>query len=94
LLRRRGRGGVVTRITFKENIPDIRNSRVIDIVRELKSLGVTVQIADPLADVAAVEEEYGVTLTGLNALQPADAVILALRMSNISRVAGRWFGGS
>ena len=52
LLRRKGRGGVVTILgmTFKENVPDIRNSRVIDIVRELESFGVVVQITDPLAD--------------------------------------------
>ena len=80
LLRRKGRGGVVTILgmTFKENVPDIRNSRVIDIVRELQSFGVAVQIADPLADARRVEEEYGVTLTGLEALQPADAVIMAV----------------
>jgi UDP-N-acetyl-D-galactosamine dehydrogenase len=80
LLRRKGRGGVVTILgmTFKENVPDIRNSRVIDIVRELQSFGVTVQISDPLADARAVAEEYGVTLTDLDALQPADAVIVAV----------------
>jgi UDP-N-acetyl-D-galactosamine dehydrogenase len=80
LLRRKGRGGVVTilGITFKENVPDIRNSRVIDIVRELQSFGVAVQIADPLADARTVEEEYGVTLTELEALRPADAVIMAV----------------
>jgi UDP-N-acetyl-D-galactosamine dehydrogenase len=80
LLRRKGRGGVVTilGITFKENVPDIRNSRVIDIVRELQSFGVAVQIADPLADARTVEEEYGVTLTDLEALRPADAVIMAV----------------
>ena len=80
LLRRKGRGGVVTilGITFKENVPDIRNSRVIDIVRELQSFGITVQIADPLADSRFVEEEYGVRLTELGALEPADAIILAV----------------
>jgi UDP-N-acetyl-D-galactosamine dehydrogenase len=90
LLRKRGRGGVVTILgmTFKENVSDIRNSRVIDIVRELKSFGVTVQIADPLADAAAVEEEYGVTLTSLNALQPADAVILAV--AHEQYIEGGW----
>jgi UDP-N-acetyl-D-glucosamine/UDP-N-acetyl-D-galactosamine dehydrogenase len=90
LLRRKGRGGVVTILgmTFKENVPDIRNSRVIDIVRELQSFGVAVQIADPLADARTVEEEYGVTLTDLEALQPADAVILAV--PHDSYVEGGW----
>lgn len=80
LLRRKGSGGMVTilGITFKENVPDTRNSRVIDIVRELRDFGITVQIADPLANATAVEREYNMTLTDLDALQPADAVILAV----------------
>ena len=80
LLRRKGSGGMVTilGITFKENVPDTRNSRVIDIVRELKDFGITVQITDPLANAAAVAQEYDLTLTDLEALQPADAVILAV----------------
>jgi UDP-N-acetyl-D-galactosamine dehydrogenase len=80
LLRRKGRGGMVTILgmTFKENVPDFRNSRVIDIVRELQSFGITVQISDALADGRAVADEYGVTLTDLDALQPADAVIMAV----------------
>jgi UDP-N-acetyl-D-galactosamine dehydrogenase len=80
LLRRKGRGGIVTVLgmTFKENVPDIRNSRVIDIVRELQTFGVAVQIADPLANPEAVMQEYAMTLTDVEALQPADAVILAV----------------
>jgi UDP-N-acetyl-D-glucosamine/UDP-N-acetyl-D-galactosamine dehydrogenase len=90
LLRRNGRGSLVTILgmTFKENVPDIRNSRVIDIVRELQSFGVDVQIADPLADAAAVADEYGVSLTDLDALKPADAVILAVAHDRY--VAGGW----
>jgi UDP-N-acetyl-D-galactosamine dehydrogenase len=75
-------------ITFKENVPDIRNSRVIDIVRELQSFGITVQIADPLADARAVEGEYGVGLTELGVLKPADAVILAVAHEQF--VEGGW----
>ncbi len=51
---------------------------MIDIVRELQKFGVAVQIADPLANAGAVAQEYGMTLTDLDALQPADAVILAV----------------
>jgi UDP-N-acetyl-D-galactosamine dehydrogenase len=69
-------------------VPDIRNSRVIDIVRELRAFGVDVQIADPLADSAAVEHEYGVALTALDALRPADAVVLAV--AHESYVSGGW----
>jgi UDP-N-acetyl-D-galactosamine dehydrogenase len=80
LLRRSGRNGTVTvlGLTFKENVPDTRNSKVVDIVRELQSFGITVQIADPWADKQAVEHEYGIKLTELDALKPADAVILAV----------------
>jgi len=80
LLKRRGRSGVVTVLgmTFKENVPDIRNSRVIDIISELQSFGIEVQVADPLADAAAVHEEYGIGLTAIEALRPADAVVLAV----------------
>ena len=49
-------------LTFKENCPDLRNSRVIDIIRELESYGVEVSVHDPLADAAEAMHEYGVTL--------------------------------
>jgi UDP-N-acetyl-D-glucosamine/UDP-N-acetyl-D-galactosamine dehydrogenase len=63
-------------LTFKENVVDIRNSQVFDIVRELRSFGVSVQINDPLADDAAALKEYGLTLQKDPA--PADAVVLAV----------------
>lgn len=65
-------------MTFKENVPDIRNSKVIDIVRELKRFGIGVQVHDPLALADEASHEYGVTLTSLDALKPADAVVLAV----------------
>jgi UDP-N-acetyl-D-galactosamine dehydrogenase len=80
LLRKKGTGGVVTvlGLTFKEDVPDTRNSRVVDIVRELESFGLQVQVHDPLANPSDVSHEYGLTITDLDALQPADAVILAV----------------
>ncbi|MBE7202736.1 MAG: nucleotide sugar dehydrogenase [Parafilimonas terrae] len=65
-------------ITFKEDIPDIRNSRAVDVVRGLAAYGLTVQVADPRADAEAVEREHGLALTPLAALLPADAVIMAV----------------
>ncbi len=53
---------LVLGITFKENCPDIRNSRVIDIIRELQSYGTQVEVYDPLADREEVQEEYGLSL--------------------------------
>jgi UDP-N-acetyl-D-galactosamine dehydrogenase len=90
LLRRKGTGGVVTilGLTFKEDVPDTRNSRVIDIVRELESFGLEVQVHDPLANPADAEHEYGLKLTELNALRPADAVILAVAHGGY--VEGGW----
>ncbi len=80
LLRRKGAGGVVTilGLTFKEDVPDTRNSRVVDIIRELESFGLQVQVHDPLANAVDARHEYGVTITELDALRPADAVILAV----------------
>ena len=75
-------------MTFKENVPDIRNSKVIDIVRELDRVGVRTQVHDPLALVDETKQEYGITLTPMDALKPADAVILAV--AHESYVAEGW----
>jgi UDP-N-acetyl-D-galactosamine dehydrogenase len=90
LLRRKGSGGIVTilGLTFKEDVPDTRNSRVVDIIRELESFGLSVQVHDPLASAADARKEYGVTITELDALQPADAVILAVAHTNY--IDGGW----
>jgi UDP-N-acetyl-D-glucosamine/UDP-N-acetyl-D-galactosamine dehydrogenase len=63
-------------LTFKENVVDIRNSQVVDIVRELQSYGVKVQVEDPLADPAVAAREYGIAVQKDSA--PADAVVLAV----------------
>src|SRR5882724_918161 len=65
-------------VTFKENVPDIRNTRVVDIVRELADFGIAVQLHDPTADGDLLKEEYGLSLSALDKLQPADAVVLAV----------------
>jgi UDP-N-acetyl-D-galactosamine dehydrogenase len=75
-------------LTFKEDVPDTRNSRVVDIIRELESFGLSVQVHDPLANAADARHEYGVTMTELHALRPADAVILAV--AHGSYLDGGW----
>jgi UDP-N-acetyl-D-galactosamine dehydrogenase len=65
-------------MAFKENVPDTRNSKVADIVHELRSYGLVVQVHDPLADRGEVKREYGFELMALEAMQPADAVIFAV----------------
>lgn len=65
-------------LTFKENVPDLRNTRVIDIVDALREYGIEVQVTDPLADPLEAEHEYGLKLVPAADLRPADAVILAV----------------
>jgi len=74
----KGANVIVLGMTFKENCPDLRNSKVIDVVRELKSFGVNVLIHDPIADSSACEHEYGVTLTEWSALPKASAIVAAV----------------
>jgi len=74
------KGSIVTILgfTFKENVPDIRNTRVIDIVRELKDYDIKVQIFDPMADAHEITEEYDIEVLSEDALKPAHAVLLAV----------------
>jgi UDP-N-acetyl-D-galactosamine dehydrogenase len=65
-------------LTFKENCPDLRNSRVIDIIRELQDFGVNVQVCDPEADSHEAVEEYGVPLTPVASLKKATAIVVAV----------------
>lgn len=66
-------------LTFKENISDIRNSKVIDMIQLLNQSGVEVQVSDQLADPVEVLDEYNLSLYPLNDLQPGNAVIVAVR---------------
>ncbi len=65
-------------LTFKENCPDLRNSRVIDVVRELISFGASVRVHDPVADPGEALREYGVRLTPWDELPRAEAVVSAV----------------
>lgn len=65
-------------ITFKENCPDIRNSKVVDLIRELEGWGAHVVVADPWADPAEVAHEYQLTLGEISHNQPVDALIVAV----------------
>lgn len=64
--------------TFKENVPDIRNTRVVDIIAELKEYGAVPLVHDPEADATEAMHEYGQTLLPLDALQNLDALVLAV----------------
>jgi UDP-N-acetyl-D-galactosamine dehydrogenase len=65
-------------LTFKENCPDLRNSRVIDVIRELSAFGARVHVHDPVADPAEALHEYGLTLTPWEELPRADAMVCAV----------------
>lgn len=64
--------------TFKENCPDTRNTKVIDIVNELKEYGIVPVISDPVADVAEANRLYGIDFISMNNIKNMDAVILAV----------------
>ncbi len=65
-------------VTFKENCPDIRNSKVVDLIRELESWNVTVIVADPWADKAEVKYKYGIDLVEIGKLEELSAIIVAV----------------
>ena len=69
---------VILGITFKENCPDTRNSKVVDIINRLKEYDIDPIVADPWADVAVAKQEYGVDLVPVNELPKADCLIIAV----------------
>jgi len=71
-------------ITFKENCPDSRNTKVVDIIRELREYGIQVQVADPVADAAEVKAEYGIDLCRFDEIKAVDAVIVAVAHDEIT----------
>jgi UDP-N-acetyl-D-galactosamine dehydrogenase len=81
-------------ITFKENVPDLRNTKVVDIVKELMDYGIEVSVHDPLADPEEAKQYYGIDLKPLEDLSGVDAVIIAVKhdaylqmgLSEISRL--------
>jgi UDP-N-acetyl-D-galactosamine dehydrogenase len=88
---------LVLGLTFKEDIPDIRNTRVVDIIHELRDYGCDVHVYDPHADHGEVREEYGLEM--LKAPQdqaPYDAVVVAVKhrqfrelgIEGLKRIAG------
>ncbi|MCF8052934.1 MAG: nucleotide sugar dehydrogenase [Desulfobacterales bacterium] len=80
-------------LTFKEDVPDLRNTRVVDIVRELQDYGIEVLVHDPLADPSEAADYYGIELKEMEALGQSDAVVVAVAHRlylemGIERIAG------
>ena len=86
-------------LTFKEDCADLRNSKVVDIINELKTYGVEVFVHDPQADAAEALHEYGVTLTAWNDLPRADAIVAAVahreyRALDMAQITARLAGSA
>jgi UDP-N-acetyl-D-galactosamine dehydrogenase len=77
----KGADVIVLGLTFKENCPDLRNSRVIDVIRELESYGANVHVHDPVADADEARHEYGVELASWERLPVANAIVAAVAHS-------------
>ena len=73
-----GQTVIVLGLTFKEDVPDLRTSKVIDVVRELEAYGINVVIHDPIADKEEAHEEYGVNLVDWDKLPKANAIVAAV----------------
>lgn len=65
-------------ITFKENCPDIRNSKVVDLIKELQGWNLNVKVVDPWADPKEVYEEYGIELSTLDPNEPVDSLVVSV----------------
>ncbi len=65
-------------LTFKENCPDLRNSKVVDVIRELQSFGCVVNVHDPLGEPREAEHEYGISLTKWENMPECDAIVAAV----------------
>lgn len=75
-------------ITFKENVPDIRNTKVVDVIKGLETFGAQIQVYDPYADPEQVFHEYGIRVMSQEQLSPADAVVVAVKHKSF--VEGGW----
>jgi len=93
----RGARVAILGITFKEDVPDLRNTKVVDIISELQDYGVEVLVSDPLADPDEARTYYGVNLQPLDQIKDVDAVILAVmhrvyQAEGLQGIAGRCSG--
>ena len=80
-------GVAILGFTFKENCPDTRNTKVIDIVKELREYGIEPLIADPQADAAEAERLYGISFVGMEEIRDVDAVILAVSHKEFEKLS-------
>lgn len=84
---------LVLGLTFKENVPDIRNTRVIDVVKELEDYDINVIVNDPVAYPDEALHEYGIELTPLEEVEPVDALVLAVGHNAYKSISLQEFKG-
>jgi UDP-N-acetyl-D-galactosamine dehydrogenase len=77
-------------VTFKENCPDIRNSQVFPLIRELEGSGLEVSVVDPRVDAGALTDEYAVNLTTIDKVVPAPVTILAVAHEEFCQKGFAW----
>ncbi len=77
---------LVMGLTFKENVPDLRNSKIVDVINELKDYGVEVIVNDPVAEKADAKNEYGIDLIDMTKISEVDAVILAVNHNEYKKL--------
>lgn len=77
-LKIKGSKVAVLGLTFKENVPDLRNSKVADIIKQLENYGIEVLVTDPFAKISDAKEEYNIDLVDYDSIKDVDAVILAV----------------
>ncbi|WP_083552658.1 nucleotide sugar dehydrogenase [Syntrophotalea acetylenivorans] len=82
---------LVLGLTFKENVPDIRNTKVVDIIAELQDFQVEVLVHDPVAEVGEARKEYGIELQSLEEIGPVDGVILAVAHNDFINMSSAQF---
>tara|TARA_B110000902_G_scaffold257925_1_gene326818 strand:- start:684 stop:1091 length:408 start_codon:yes stop_codon:yes gene_type:complete len=81
---------LVMGVTFKEDVADIRNSKVVDVVKELQSFGVNVDAIDPFASIEEVKEEYGYDMVQIHSGK-YDAVIVAVQDEEYRKLTEKYF---
>ena len=93
-----GAKALVLGLTFKENVGDVRNTRVIDIISELDSYGMDVRVSDPYADRQECFKEYGIMLEGIEDALPTDVIICAVGHDQYKSIPlkemKKWFNGA
>ena len=69
---------LVMGVTFKENVPDMRNSKVLEVINKLKEYHINVKVVDPVVDIEEAEVEHGIILDDFDSVEDVDAIILAV----------------